>query len=218
MFTKNNQIKSIKWKHAFLVVLVMHGVGYLSIAQYSNYKKQKTLELKKARETLYTNNETKTIEWPKNEKNKPVVVAVPKELYQKKNEIKIKENAVSEFIEDFQNFFNKKIELPKIPVQIAKPKPTPTPKKVYASSVPLKPVARTITPIEYVKKEKEMIVTVRPTPIPVKKAIAIEPERRVVKSQTKHYSKPSSNFSDMDWGGSETVETVEVVQSYIVLQ
>ena len=72
MFTKNNQIKSIKWKHAFLVVILLHGVGYLSIAQYSNYKKQKALELKKAREELYANNETKTIEWPKNEKSKPM--------------------------------------------------------------------------------------------------------------------------------------------------
>lgn len=218
MFTRNNQTKSIKWKHAFLIVILLHGAGYLGIAQYSKYKTHKAAELKKARENLYANNETKSIEWPKNENVKPVVVSVPKELFKKKEEIKLKESTVSNFIKKFEGFFNKKIEI-KMPIQFVESKPisrpTPKPKPVYASSVKLKPIPTPTTPIEYVKKQKEVIVNAKPTPIPVKRALPVEPERKVVKSTTRHYSKPQSTFSDMDWG---TTETVEVIESYIVLQ
>lgn len=222
MFIQNNQIKSIKWKHALLIVILLHGFGYLSIAQYSKYKKQKAIELKNAKEVLYTKAETKSSDWPKSEKNKLVVVATSPP---KSTTLKSKENTISGFVKNFENLFGKKIEVVKLPNTIVEtkpklkppqPKPSPTPKKVYASSVPLKPVPTPTPRVEYVYKQKETIVKAEPTPIPVKRAIPVDNERKVIKStSTKHYSKSPSNFSDMDW---ETTETVEVVRSYIVLQ
>jgi hypothetical protein len=220
MFIQNNRPKSIKWKHAFLIVLLLHGFGYLGIAQYAKYKKQKAIELKNSKESLYVKGETKSSDWPKSQKNKLVVVAAPPKSAPLKN----KENTISGFIKNFENFFGKKIEIvkPSITIVEAKPKfktsskPSPTPKKVYASSVSLKPVPTPTPLVKFVyNKQKETIVEAEPTPIPVKRAIPVDNERRLIKStSTKHYSKSPSNFDDNDW---KTTETVEVIGSYIVL-
>jgi len=69
--------KSISWKTAFIVVIVMHGLGYAAIKQYSSYRIKKNKELKQLQELVYADKNTADL-WPKT--NLPMVVHYPPPL------------------------------------------------------------------------------------------------------------------------------------------
>ena len=170
MFLKKD--KSISWKQATCIVIILHVAVIIGIKQYSSYRKEMAKNLKEAREKLY--NKPKSEWWPQPKTRVVSYPNVPKVLHNsepEKKEILVSDviNEMFIFLEKQIKTFNtfefnnltspkketthtKKREIP--PKRTAKLKPSPTPI----------PVKRAIA-----------IVKPSPTPIPVKRAIAVTP-------------------------------------------
>jgi hypothetical protein len=205
-------MKSISWKQSILIVLFLHGFVYVSISQYSNYKKEKAKKLKESRESLYANKKSNPEEWPKIT-GKPIIakpiVKVNTEPVKDKQPIIVNTDSIKKFISDISSQFSSAFPVQQLHVN--KPSHKNNQSTIKSQSV-LKP--QTVSTKSYTKISKPVEPQVqyhkKPDSIPVRRAIPVPQSQN--SSQVTEYVHDGQTYRETNQ------ITQRVIRTYVVVQ